>query len=263
MAVTAAVQVTICSRPHCDKPVERYELCNGHYRKACRAGKFNIRVDMDKAVERIANLRANRWTFKQIGTVAGIHHTIIADVFHRRQKRCTKGTYNAIMSVPVLPGVAVTAVGFKRRVQALAWMGWPQRVVAEEMGTSEKAIRAVLYTGKFSVDYGQRLADVYKRLSDIEGPSELAKSRARGIRAYAPPAAWDDDTIDTAPDLPRGIMLNDRPPRAYNTKRGKDRSYCRSGHALTADNILTYGGVVRCKTCHDESNRRYREKLKA
>lgn len=249
--------MNVCSRPNCNDPEHAYGICKKHYRKACNAGMFNVLVDPTEAIARIQNLRDNRWTFQQIADAAGVECSSIADLFSGRHTRCRKRTRDAILSVPPIAGVAVTHVGLKRRVEALAWMGWSQPSVAKEMGYAYKTMRNAIDSGEFGSRFGQALAETYRRLSSIEGPDEECRFRARNVRRVAPPIAWDDDTIDTAPDLRAGIIRN------RHITRGPRRTHCRKNHEQTPENfMITSNGRSRCRVCYNEGMKAYRKRVR-
>jgi hypothetical protein len=96
------------------------------------------------------------------------------------------------------------ATGTRRRLQALIATGWPIRELARQMGWAGNP-GLLLYGERQQVHKhtAALVADVYDRLWDIPGPS-LRSRRAAQRAGYAPPSAWDDDTIDdpaATPDL--------------------------------------------------------------
>lgn len=91
----------------------------------------------------------------------------------------------------------VDAAGTIRRLQALAAMGWPARVVGEHIGVTEDQV--VLWRKgkhvKVLKSNAARVATAYDRLSMTTGPSSWTRAFARN-RGWSPPLAWDDATID-------------------------------------------------------------------
>lgn len=214
---------------------------------------FNKHLDPTRVVERINNLLSHRWSLSKIAREAGITHSTVVDIHRGTHKKITRKNFDAIMAIPPLPGCVVTWVGFKRRVQGLMWMGYPQGVIAREMGLTMHGLATAYYQGRFSVDMGIALVDTYARISHIPGASGRVRLFARR-RRYAPPAAWDDDTIDTAPDLASGIVL-----RNTLNQRGRFNKVCVNGHAMSGDNVVVRpSGHRRCRECHKINNRLYR-----
>jgi len=104
------------------------------------------------------------------------------------------------------------AAGTARRLQALAVAGWPVGRLARETGLTPYRITQLLTTAPaaVTVDEARAVAAVYARYSGASpglcGVSHLharaARDRATAAR-WAPPAAWDDDTIDDPSAVPQ------------------------------------------------------------
>jgi hypothetical protein len=83
-----------------------------------------------------------------------------------------------------------------RRIQALAWMGWSERELERRarigLGTVDTVKRRKSHlVCRTTAD---AIAAVYDRLWDVDGGNRQSKAYARRA-GWAPPAAWDDDTI--------------------------------------------------------------------
>lgn len=90
----------------------------------------------------------------------------------------------------------VDATGTRRRLEALAAIGWPAHELGRRLGISASTIRG---TG---VDYPHcttatrdKVAALYDDLSMTLGPSLHARTWARK-RGWLPPLCWDDADID-------------------------------------------------------------------
>lgn len=99
----------------------------------------------------------------------------------------------------------VPAAGTRRRIQALAVMGWPFSEIAARLGVTRCAVQKL---GRASATVqaatARRIAVVYDELSMTPGPSVY--TRARAVKAgWVPPLAWDDDTIDDPYAQPVGV----------------------------------------------------------
>lgn len=98
------------------------------------------------------------------------------------------------------PGSRVAAIGTTRRLQALVAVGWPQQYLAERMSWWRSNFAALIRGERGFVAY--RTATVVRGLYDElweATPPDPASARARAHAArfgWAPPSAWDDDTID-------------------------------------------------------------------
>jgi hypothetical protein len=158
--------------------------------------------------DHLEKLRALGWTWAQIGEAAGVAHKVPHDLWHRRYHRIQTPGFKALLAVPLVPRRSrrgVDSCGARRRVQALAWMGWPKATVAARTGIPVTTLRTlILPSRRISFDYAARVAEVYDELSHLRGPSKISAGKARGD-GFAPPLAWDDDTIDDPRARPAGI----------------------------------------------------------
>jgi len=91
----------------------------------------------------------------------------------------------------------VDATGTIRRLRALAAMGWPMKQLAAMSGVSMPTVSCLMNHRRGTV-YSRtagKVADLYDELSMREGNSQRSRLRARR-HGWAPPLAWDDETID-------------------------------------------------------------------
>ncbi|WP_328657940.1 hypothetical protein [Streptomyces sp. NBC_00334] len=120
------------------------------------------------------------------------------------------------------------AAGTTRRLQALAVAGWPTSRLARETGLAPSYLSRVLKgdLAEVPVSMARMVAAVYVQLGAVSpglsGVSHIAARAARERAAaalWAPPAAWDDDTIDDPAAIPqwtgscgttRGALAHDR-----------------------------------------------------
>lgn len=107
----------------------------------------------------------------------------------------------------------VPNTGFVRRVHALQANGWSLRHIATELGIPKAAVwRKMMTRPGITLRTDQKMRETFDRLSLVPGPSSSARIRALS-KGYAPPLAWDDETIDDpnakpktdAPEDPRHI----------------------------------------------------------
>ena len=112
----------------------------------------------------------------------------------------------------------VPIVGAVRRVRALQRIGWSAEHLSLHLGLSSKWLGVTLgsnQSGKISRANWERIASLYDEFSMTPGPSELTKARA--IKAgWAPPLAWDDETIDNPRALPNLTGRRDSHWTAYD-----------------------------------------------
>lgn len=95
----------------------------------------------------------------------------------------------------------IDATGTRRRLQALAFMGWSSSAVAAELGTRDTHVRK-LWRVRTTIEKGTalRVADMYARVWDQLPPGGRKKYTANMARreGWVGPMHWDD--IDTDPE---------------------------------------------------------------
>lgn len=112
------------------------------------------------------------------------------------------------------PGTAyVPSIGAKRRVQALMAIGWRHRDLSAKLGFDTPGL--VYKTGQWITRRKHdAVKDLYDRLWDQPGPNSVHTQRRIAKAGYAPPLAWDDETIDdpeATPDLGAVVRGRGRP----------------------------------------------------
>lgn len=99
----------------------------------------------------------------------------------------------------------VPVLGAQRRVEALQAQGWPGRWLSAKLGWREQRLQTLLCHQKYvNRSTYQAICRLYDQLWDQRPPMDTPGHRqsvARTVRwaarrGFAPPLAWDDDTID-------------------------------------------------------------------
>ncbi|MEW2300240.1 hypothetical protein AB0958_09695 [Streptomyces sp. NPDC006655] len=151
----------------------------------------------------------------------------------------------------------VSAVGTRRRLQALAVAGWPLARIARETGETPGALALALTptAATVTVSTARAVAAFYTRYQlaspGLHGVSHVhaRQAREKATRAgWAPHGVWDDDTIDDPAARPewtghcgttRGAELHERhniplcPPCEAALYRRQLRNAARERRALT------------------------------
>lgn len=206
--MTPTVTTVACAKATCDAPAKYgcRSMCEPHYRKTVRMG-INGYVPTEFVREHIAKLRVLGWTWERIAEAAGVSTWVPHKAGTGRTRWMLKDRADAVLRVPLTREDSrrgVDSAGTRRRVQALAWMGWTTAEVARRAGTTPNTLRTlILPHRRASFALARRVAEVYEQLSHLHGPSTIAAGKARQL-SFAPPLAWDDDTIDdpdAQPDL--------------------------------------------------------------
>lgn len=99
--------------------------------------------------------------------------------------------------------VKVSSVGARRRLQALATLGWSRVVLAEQIGLGGTGwySRIFMHDTIYASTH-ETIAELYDRLCMTFAPAghsaALARASARR-KGWAPPMAWDDIDLDSSP----------------------------------------------------------------
>lgn len=208
-----------CSRPGCDEPVAGRGLCNTHH-AALRSrliayGKWvPDKAPIEPARDHVEALRAAGIGLPRLAELTGIP----LDTLHRLSKPgrqyCSLRIYDAVMAIPMpaapfrlaSPGARVSSVGTVRRLRALAVIGYTNAYIAERLGLADRCGLNKLIAGRHAHVTASRAAavsELFDELWDKPGPSDRAR-RWAAKHGWAPPMAWDDDSIDYPSAQPYG-----------------------------------------------------------
>lgn len=123
--------------------------------------------------------------------------------------RVHKTTASAILAVDARPVGTETRgmvdpTGALRRLHALVAIGWPEQWLSTRLGMWRGNYDGVFDGGPITVHTRTKVAALYDQLWDQTPPATTPTERAAVTRArnrartlgWAPPLAWDDDTID-------------------------------------------------------------------
>jgi hypothetical protein len=111
------------------------------------------------------------------------------------------------------------ATGSRRRLQALAAIGWSSLEVKEASGVSNGFLSAVRagHHETLRPFFADKIAEAYDSLSMRVGPSTRARNLAQR-KGWVPPLAWDDDEIDdpaAKPHTPKDVRIGHGRPLEY------------------------------------------------
>lgn len=203
------------------------ESCRKHrnrIQKLRRSGALPA-IPIDAAWRRIDDLLAAGWTVTAIAEAAGIPFQSVWLAKSRRdagvQKYLSYKNAVAILAVPLdettRPGW-YSDTGVRRRLQALGALGWSAQAILDEAdnlgveaGLSPDTLNKIRRGGinRVSPRTARFVRAVYGPLSVRRAPAGNSATltlhhAAKG--GWAPPAAWDDDTIDDPAAEPHGSM---------------------------------------------------------
>lgn len=183
------------------------------YRKAWEAGYVRDRargrrryVPAGETRTRLRDLTQAGVPPAAVAAATGLSDTAVGHILDGRHRQVQHGTAERVAAVTLTQvydraAGHVPNVGAVRRVEALMALGWRKSdLLAEGVPPAQLVTRP---RDRISASAWRRVRAVYDRLSMTPGPSPTARARA-SARGYAPPLAWDDDTIDdprARPDL--------------------------------------------------------------
>lgn len=190
--------MSACTQPACSRAAETRGYCSSHYRRRLHTGRYGYR-DATVAREHVAALRDLGWTWQAIADAAGLSVTIAHSLHRGTTRRLLHESETALLAIRPRryhhSHRGVSAVGARRRVQALARLGWPNHEIARRIGCSPRSLPTLLSRGSLSMTLAHRIADVYLELRYTLGPSRAAIGKAIQY-GFQPPAAWIAETID-------------------------------------------------------------------
>lgn len=188
---------------------------------AIAAGTWQPFVPADAAIKHVEELRRRGASVRAIADAAHVSLATLARLAYPDtvaaplQWGIRPATARAVLGVTLhdLPDYAwIPNVGTRRRIEALAALGWRPQDLADRFGISAQAVRHWRSNPSTSLRVYRTVVGLYDELSMTRGPSRITARRA-AASGYAPPLAWDDETIDdpaaTPATAPRARMRDD------------------------------------------------------
>lgn len=184
-------------------------------------GRFAF-VDAEPVRQHVQRLMAQGMGHSRVADAAGVHRSTMTYLLygsggaeHRPpRKQIRRDTAEKLLAVglDLAPGAKVPATGARRRVEALMWNGWSASLLARRLGVTPTNF--FYLRGRVSITRATHEAVValFEELWDESPPCSTHREKisvARTMRTarergFAPPAAWDDDTIDAPSARPSG-----------------------------------------------------------
>jgi hypothetical protein len=192
------------------------DLCLTAQRRYSKARQYDAdtgrprKIDATPSREHLERLLASGVSVQQIFVATGrkVNKEQIDRIRSGASRKVYRATEGILLAVTREQAVEATytyvdAVGVRRRIEALRWLGWSLPALAEPLGVSYSAVHLYTQRDRVRTDTVAKIDEVYRRLCNAPGPDE--RERWRAYRAgFVPPAAWDEDTIDdpeVKPDL--------------------------------------------------------------
>lgn len=112
----------------------------------------------------------------------------------------------------------IDPTGTRRRIQALAAIGWPAREVLARIGWSGTPGSLMYGSRRIHRTTATSIAAVYDQLWGRPGGCNRARAAARR-NGWAPPLAWDEETIDDPAATPNWGAADDPLPDEVAVER--------------------------------------------
>lgn len=178
--------------------------------KLYRCGRLQL-PDRDAAMLRLQTWVDRGWQPSAIASATGITAHGAQQLLWRLRNgglRYLQGcTVERILNARRPTEGRIDACGPRRRLQALAWMGWTLQAVHERTGIPMMTL-SYLRSGQINlvaVRTINAITDLYDQVQNTPGGSKWSRSVVAERKGWAPPAAWDEDTIDDPAAEPEGV----------------------------------------------------------
>lgn len=176
---------------------------------------FDAYVDAGPTRARLAELYAAGATVRGIAAATGLTPSGVSGIRRPDQTRVQQRTADLILALTLRDAIAaspgrISAIGTRRRIKALMALGWRHEDLQAHSGISTHMIIGAPASRKarwVEVETHRAILDTYDALWDQAGPSERTRRHA-AKRGWAPPLAWDDDSIDDPAATPHGVGVS-------------------------------------------------------
>ncbi|WP_314325473.1 hypothetical protein [Paenarthrobacter ilicis] len=192
----------------------------------------NGRVDATEVRAHILALMEAGVSMKRLASLAGMSHSTVSAVVygrtergHTAYRRVHKDTAAKLLAIqPTLENMApnryIDSCGTIRRLQALVAIGWSQQRLGNQLGMNRSNFGAMMNADQCTVRRAIAVRNLYNQCwnrpqTGTEWHAKTSATRARNhakARGWAPPLAWDDETIDNPdaqPEFGTKLKLRD------------------------------------------------------
>ncbi|MGW9436074.1 hypothetical protein [Streptomyces sp. NPDC055607] len=173
-------------------------------------------TDLQQVIDhlRTLQLRYDRASRTFIAHTAGVKPSTLSCALLDHARNPRRGIHTAtaqrILALKDLPPPAcprrtrITDTGLLRRLQALCAAGWTLKNIGAAGGISTKTLTAFAGHPRSTPALRGAVLAAWEELAHQPGPSPTARRRAQA-KGWAPPLAWDNETIDDPATSPSGI----------------------------------------------------------
>lgn len=202
-----------CRRPECR---EAWRIYGATRNRQIAYGRIAVDhyVTGSHARAHLERLRHDGMTIKQISRESSVAPVTISRILDgHRTRESTQTKLLAVEPGPReitgdIPDMAlVNSAGTRRRLRALVVCGWTGSRIAERWGCSATNVNLALRKGEDDptvAHFARTVRELYEDLWDQEPPCANRHEEARAVqistaaleRGWAPPMAWDEESID-------------------------------------------------------------------
>ena len=195
-----------------------------HRARQIAYGRWQPFVDAGPARAHARSLMDFGIGWRRVADAAGVQHSTMTRLLYGDRsgrgpsKRIRAESAEKILGVTAsldLIGetTPVDGTGTRRRIQALMAIGWSMGRLAPYLGMDATNVGRMVRGPRVRASKALMVREVYDRLWDVPPPEQdwrekisvsATRRRARE-RGWAPPLAWDDDTIDDPDAEPIGV----------------------------------------------------------
>ena len=230
--------MTPCRATDCDRQSTRRGLCNRcymrEYSRQHAYGRWKSgHVDAQPVRDHLNKLQAAGLGMRVIAEQTGVARSTLRAILNGKKRATSEGskiepprhhviqaTAQAILAValptpldPRIPdNTPVDATGTRRRLRALAAIGWTHAHLGACIGWSTTNLNTLLHRDRVNAHTARMIAELYDQLALAPGPSTSAMIRAQR-KGWRKPLDWDDDLIDiptATPAEPTPTTTTDR-----------------------------------------------------
>lgn len=216
-------------------------------------GRFDGLVDAGDVRAHVERLRSCGLGIRRIAEIAGVPRSTVTKLLYGKRNRLPSRRVSADTARRI-QGVADLAVtqlaahalvdscGSRRRLQALATLGWSTAALARRAGINRQRLDRALTRDRTTAATAMAVTMLYDALWSISAPPSAAATRTlRTARDYGwvPPLAWDDDEIDL-PDT--------HPHRPADTARDVEKYDLVEAWTMSGASTRTIAERLTCAT---------------
>lgn len=171
-------------------------------------------VDAEPVRLHVKHLNAAGVGNRRICELTGLQRSVLASLINGKARKghkeppsrqVSRRTAEKILAVEipdtttllrvVAGGERVPGIGTARRLRALVAIGYTQSYLADRIGWRETNLPTLLDDSPVSAATARKVAALFNELQMTPGPSDRSRRRAQR-HGWAPPLAWDEDSID-------------------------------------------------------------------